>query len=175
MIPESSANRTVELYRCQTFPYKWTFEKVLINDINAADITVFYYKNKWWIFANVVENDGASPLDELFLFFTEDLFKGKWISHPQNPIISDVSSSRPAGKLFEYNGKIYRPSQNSSHHYGYGIKINVIETLSEDEYRERCVSEIEPHWDNKLLGTHTLNIDGELTVIDALRSRWRFF
>ena len=34
MIPETSANHTVELFRAVRFPDKWVFEKTLINDMS---------------------------------------------------------------------------------------------------------------------------------------------
>ena len=40
MIPESSQNKTIDLYRCGKFPATWVFEKTLINNITAFDTTV---------------------------------------------------------------------------------------------------------------------------------------
>ena len=69
MIPESFFNKTIELYKCIEFPGKWKFHKNLMTDIMAADSNLFYYQGKWWLFANVIENEGASIWDELFLFY----------------------------------------------------------------------------------------------------------
>ncbi len=173
MIPETSENRTIELYKCIEFPDKWELETTLIENIDAADATLFQRDGKWWLFASVSENEGTPSNDELFLFYSEDLFSGNWRPHLKNPIVSDVKSARPAGRIFTYNGSVYRPSQNSSKRYGYGIKINQIVTLSETDYKEECVDDIEPFWDEEIVAVHTLNFVNELTIIDGLRQRAR--
>ncbi|HEY3374395.1 MAG TPA: hypothetical protein VGK02_04950 [Candidatus Aquicultor sp.] len=174
MIPESSANRTVELYKCTKFPDKWEFQMNLMEDIWAADATLYYHKNKWWMFANVVETDGASSWDELFLFYADDLFSNEWQSHPLNPIISDCKTSRPAGKLFLNNGSLYRVSQNNSTRYGYGINIHEITALDENTYDEVLVSSAKPNWDKNITRIHTFNRVNSLHIIDAYyrRRKW---
>ena len=167
MIPETSENNTIELYKCIDFPLKWELSKVLINNVSAVDTTILKHSNKYWLFCNIKENEGASSLDELFLFYSDSLL-GEWTNHPCNPIISDVSQSRPAGNVFEENGKLYRPSQDSSKNYGYGIKINEIIELTETSYKEETIQSIHPNWEKDLLCTHTINNSGKLTVIDAL-------
>jgi len=171
MIPESGQNKTIELYKCSSFPNKWEFEMNLMEDVKAYDSTLFYKDKKWWLFCNMKEADGASSFDELFLFFADDFKTDNWTPHPMNPVISDVKCSRPAGKIFEFEGKICRPSQNSSHSYGYGLKINEIQTLNEQEYREETIQSIEPDWDKKALGCHTLNFAENFTVMDAVIKR----
>ena len=170
MIPESIENRTIELYKCTNFPSTWELEKVLINNIAAADSTIIFKDGKYWLFANVIRNEGAS-LDELFLFYSDTLISEYWTPHPQNPIISDVKQSRPAGNFFTYKDKLYRPSQNCSKRYGYGMKINEVMELTETNYEERVVDSIFPNWDKSLLATHTLNSVNNLTVIDAVMKR----
>ena len=175
MVPESAHNRTIDLYQCIEFPDKWRFVRTLMHDVCAVDASVLNANGKWWLFANIRENDGASTFDELFLFYASDLFSERWTPHPNNPIISDVRSARPAGAVFSYNGSYYRPSQDNSVRYGKGMNINQIVVLSESEYREICVSRIDPLWDDTLVGTHTLNHDAGLTVIDGCMKRSRYF
>jgi len=175
MIPETADNRTIELYKCVQFPEKWELATTLMKDIYAVDPTVFLKDGKWWLFVNVCENEGASPLDELFLFYSADLFCGNWTPHPKNPVVSDVKSARPAGRIFSFNGNVYRPSQNNSWRYGYGMKLNQIVALSETEYKEVCVNDIEPQWDKRMRGIHTLNCVEKLTMVDAIKRRPRYF
>lgn len=174
MIPETSENRTIELYKCTKFPDQWSKINVLMNNVEAVDATVFYHGGKYWLFCNMKENEGASNLDELFLFYSDNLVSENWVSHPQNPIVSDVKKSRPAGKLFIFNERIYRPSQNSKKRYGYGMKIHEVIALSETTYQEVEVDAIYPNWSKEILSTHTLNSDGCITVADALISRRKF-
>jgi hypothetical protein len=171
MIPESMENKSIDLYKCSVFPDKWEKVKVLMNNINAVDPTLFFYNNKYWLFVNVRENEGASEWDELFLYYADDFKSDAWTSHPQNPIVSDVKKARPAGRIFKQNGQYYRPSQNCSGHYGRGMTINRITVLNENEYKEEVVQFIFPRWDKKLISTHTLSFEKNLTVIDGLYLR----
>ncbi len=173
MVPESAENRTVDLYRCVEFPHRWQHHKTLLSGLNAVDATLYFHQNRWWMFVNIAENEGASSCDELFLFYSDDLFGENWIPHPLNPVISDVKKARPAGKIFSENGRLYRPSQNCSGRYGYGFHINEITCLDETSYQEETVSSVLPDWDENLLATHTYNRAHRLSVIDG-QQRTRF-
>ncbi len=173
MVPDSLSNNTIELYKCVRFPFKWQFQKNLFSNIEATDSTVFFHEKKWWLFANVVEVEGASSWDELHLFSSDDPTSQNWRAHPKNPVVSDCKTARPAGKLFSQNGALYRPSQNCSVRYGYGFNIMEITTLDEKNYEEKMVSAIKPNWDKKIIATHTFNRVGSLHIIDALQKRFR--
>jgi len=173
LIPETSQNRKIEMYKCTDFPMKWELDTVLMDDVNAVDTTIIKHDGLYWMFTNITENEGASSLDELFLFYSKDLYSNSWTPHPKNPIVSDVRRARPAGKIFKQDNKLYRPSQNSPKDYGYGMKINEILTLTEQDYAERTVQDINPNWSKDLRCTHSLNKEGNLTVIDALVRRRR--
>jgi len=174
MIPETSGNKTIDIYKCLQFPDKWEFHKTIMNGLSAVDTTLFEYKGKWWLFTSIDESKGSAGLDtDLFLFFSDNPLTGTWNSHPLNPVVSDVRSARPAGKIYIKDGNIFRPSQNCSGRYGRAINLNMIKVLSETDYQEEVFMSIEPDWDNKLKGTHTLNFDGLLTVIDAYKFRKR--
>ena len=173
MIPESRANRTVELYKCTAFPHKWEFQKNLMENCDAADSTLFQWQGKWWLFVNQIETKGASLWDELFLYYSDSPLSENWIPHPRNPIVSDVKSARPAGQLIVRDARLYRPSQNCSGHYGYGFNICEITKLTETEYEEKIVSKVEPKWDKHVIATHTINYADGLTVIDGQLRRRR--
>ncbi len=170
MVPESAANKTVDLYRSTSFPFEWKLEKVLLSDVRAKDATIAEVDGTWWMFVSIAEH---SIPDELSLFSAETPL-GPWTPHPRNPVKSDVRGSRPAGGLFNWNGELYRPAQDSSGRYGYAISINRITQLDQETFREEQVSNILPNWNKNLLGTHTISMAGDLTVIDCLtmRSRW---
>ncbi len=172
MIPETSANNTVEVYKCVEFPTRWVFCTTLMENITAVDATPLFDGQKWWLFTNIRERQGASILDELFLFYADTPLSGHWTAHAANPVVSDVRRARPAGRIFEYRGQLYRPSQDSSRGYGYAVKINRLVTLSETEYREEEVSSIEPHWSSDIRGVHTLSHAHRLTVVDARLRRF---
>jgi hypothetical protein len=175
MVPETAENRTIDLYECVEFPHQWKFKTNLMKNIKAVDTTLFHYNGRWWLFTGMAENEGSFPLVELFLFSSSDLFAKEWDSHPLNPIVSDIKKSRPAGRLFARNGKIFRPSQDCSIFYGYGFDLNEILLLSETEYSERETVSVRPNWNKKVQATHTFTNEGQLTIIDAFIRRRRFF
>ena len=175
MIPETSSQKTIELYECVKFPFEWKFRMNLMEGIIAVDTTPFYYHDKWWLFTSVCENEGAFPETELFLFYSDIFFTKIWKSHPLNPIISDVKIARPAGDIFMDDGKIYRPSQDCSRNYGWGVNINEILLLTETEYLEKKVSDIKPDWDQKIMGIHTFARKGSMTIVDAVRKNRKIF
>ena len=173
MLPETAQNRTLEVYRCVRFPDQWEFVKTLMDDIYAVDATLFEYENKWWLFVNV-KNEGGSSLDALHLFFGDDPLSNHWTPHPLNPIVCDIHSARPAGRIFLQDGKIIRPSQDNSRRYGYAIQFNRIVKLSETDYEEIIESAFEPPRRARILATHTFNRTNDLVVVDAVIRRLKF-
>jgi len=101
MIPESSQNNTVEIYKCKNFPFEWEFSTTIMDDIKSVDNTLFNKDGKWWLFSSMPIL-GASPDDELSLFYLNNPLSKEWTAHPHNPIVSDVRKARSGGKIFEY-------------------------------------------------------------------------
>jgi hypothetical protein len=169
MIPESAGNRSLELYHCAHFPDRWEFVKTLMKDIYAVDATLLQHENKYWLFANV-KKEGGSSLDALHLFYADSPFANKWTPHRRNPIVKDIHSARPAGRIFMQEGGLIRPSQDSARRYGHALRFNRIIKLDEDDYAETEAASFRPPG-GKMLATHTFNQAGEMTVIDAIIRR----
>jgi hypothetical protein len=169
MIPETAAQKTVEIYECTSFPGEWRKTEVLLEGIAARDATLYEFEGLWWMFVAIADTPSS---DELHLFYSQSPL-GPWRAHRRNPVASDVRNSRPAGKLFQWNGELYRPAQDSSERYGYGLSINRIIRLTTDEFVEQQVSKVLPNWRKDLRGTHTINSCDEFTVIDCLVHRRR--
>ena len=168
MVPESAENRSIDIYECGEFPRVWNHKMTLMNDVKAVDTTLFHYDGKWWLFTALAEHEGAFPEVELFLFYSDTLLTTQWTPHPLNPVVSDVTTARPAGKLFIRDGRVYRPSQDCSRSYGYGFNINEVTCLSETGYVEKTVAAVKPHWDRRLSASHTYSAVEGLVVIDGL-------
>jgi len=173
MIPETGERNVVHLYRAVSFPCEWQAVKVLIEANCPLDATVIEVDDTWWMFVNIQEEGVAVNWDELHLYYSENLF-GPWKPHPRNPIVSDVRSARPAGRLFWSNNTLYRPSQDSSIRYGYATTLSRVTKLSTSEYNETKVLKILPQWDNNIIGIHTLNFIEGMTVVDCLAKRRPF-
>lgn len=180
MLPETSSNGTIQLYRSKCFPEKWQCEKVLMKDVSARDTTLMFHGDRFWLFTNMDEMGGSPSTrwNKLFLFYSDSPL-GKWVPHPHNPVITDISRARPAGKIFEEGGDLIRPSQDCSRRYGSAIQFGKIEVLNEYEYRESLCWRITPEWLANGVGTHTYNFNEDFEVLDGytfgvdLYSKWR--
>ena len=166
MIPETAQNRAIEAYRCTRFPDRWKFHKMLMPDVLAVDTTLFEHSMRWWMFVNIAHT-GGSTWDELHLFYADDPLSTNWTPHPLNPVVSDVRSARPAGRIFRRDGGIIRPSQDSSLRYGYALNFNRITKLSIYEYEEELLQRVEPQDENHL-AVHTYNASDGFIVTDVL-------
>ncbi len=168
MLPETMQNGTIELYRCTSFPHQWKLHKVIMEDIKAVDATLLQRDGRWWMFVSQAVESGDA-WDEVSLFYADTPF-GPWTPHPCNPIRSDVRSARPAGWLFERDGRLYRPAQDCSVRYGYALSINEITRLDTERYEEVEVERILPRAELQEMGIHTVNQAGDLIVFDRFAS-----
>lgn len=173
MIPESAANRSIELYRCINFPLQWEFVKNLMSDVYAYDATLTQHEGLWWLFTNIKQHTGASSWDELCLYYSDSPISTKWTPHPMNPIVSDVRRARPAGRLFTKDGVLFRPSQNSERRYGYALSINRINRLTTTEYSEETVETLLPDSSKSVMAIHSISRAKNLTVVDAICRSYR--
>lgn len=172
MIPETGSKNVVELYRSASFPSDWRLEEVLLEANHPLDATLIEIEGRWWMFVNVQEEGVTVNWDELHLYYA-DSPHGPWKPHARNPVVSDVRSARPAGRLFWSNNALYRPAQDSSQRYGYATRINRINRITPSEYSETEVATILPNWDKHIIGVHTWNTCDEVLAIDCLVKRSR--
>jgi hypothetical protein len=167
LIPETRSRRRIELYRATRFPCEWELERVLMDDIPAADATLLRHEGTFWLFVAVAPG-GGPPLDELHLFYADSLL-GEWRRHPMNPVVADAGSARPAGRIFWLGDGLIRPAQDCARSYGRRVVLNRIEVLDRTRYRESPVGSIEPARSGRALKAHCYNFDGDYEVLDASR------
>lgn len=172
MIPETSNNRDVAIYQASNFPFGWKRKAVLLSDIDAADVTITRRDGKLWLFC--VTRDGNNGYSDCLSVFYADHIYGPWHPHAQNPVLINAATARPAGNFYEREGRLYRPVQDCSHHYGAEIALVEITHLSEAEYRQDVVGTLAPdiYWPGRKL--HTRNRAGNLEVVDGAILRPRF-
>ncbi|CQR74880.1 hypothetical protein SOV_09010 [Sporomusa ovata DSM 2662] len=179
MIPDTSANNTIELYEAVKFPDQWVLKRVLMSGFKASDSTIYPYNGKVWLFTNAMNSCEPAGKGELCVFYADSLF-GEWKPHRCNPVNQDPRTARPAGNIFLHDGKIIRPSQNCSLEYGASVMVNEITRLTETEYVEQQLFEIGPEWyqNNRRLHTYNSNnhwevIDGLIDIVDVFKPvRW---
>jgi hypothetical protein len=166
MLPETGEAGRVELHRAVEFPHHWTLDRVLLDELTAVDATLHIEDGVLWLFAHVIE--GPEDPGELRLFSARSLH-GDWRPHPQNPIVTDQGSARPAGRLFRRGGVLIRPSQDCTRRYGGAVVLNRVDVLTAEEYRESPLDRIEPDWMPGLDGTHTYTFDSRYACLDGHR------
>ena len=163
MVPESVADESVQLYRCQRFPDVWEQVKVLLK-APAVDTTVWIENGLYWFFVTLQEPRGGGL--QLWLFYSRSL-TGELIRHPQNPISTDIRFSRGAGAIFREDGKLVRPSQDCSGSYGRLIVFNEITVLNEREYSERPGIVLDTRGVRNMNGTHAYGRVKDVVVVDG--------
>ncbi|MBI1788202.1 MAG: hypothetical protein HYR60_11705 [Acidobacteria bacterium] len=167
LIPESAENRTVDLYRADELPFRWTHLATLASGPRFVDTTPFFHNGIWYFFTTAqIPGKGLVNL----LFFSDTL-TGPWRSHPANPLSADAAASRGAGHIFQRDGAWIRPIQDCAVRYGYAIVLQQILELTPERFREKPVGKVLPDWRPGLLATHTWNAAGPLELRDGRRVR----
>lgn len=168
MVPESADNKTISLYRCTRFPDRWEFVHHLMENVAAYDATLCEHAGRWWMFVNMRQHPYSSSDDLLYLYSADSPLSQQWLSHPSNPIVTDVSSARPAGKILRLGDKLYRPSQNCAASYGRGLNLNQIISWNDNHYQERTLGQYMPDGKAGLYGMHTFSMPGNAVLSDGV-------
>jgi hypothetical protein len=166
MIPETSSVGRIELYRADPFPDRWTFERVLVNDVIASDATFVTWDGRDWLFASIAGED-ASTWDALGLFYATDLF-GEWKPHPLNPVLIDAGAARPAGAMLTQAGRLRRVAQDCRVRYGGGLVVADVDRLDPEDYSQTVRAVLAAPPGSGADGAHTLNVAGGYEFIDLV-------
>lgn len=170
MLPETSQDKSLRIYRCLRFPDRWVLEKRLLEGKDFADSTLYYSEDRYWLFTSH-SNGSEGHNSNLYLYSAADPFSDEWVPHPENPIHTDIRRSRMAGPIYEKDGKRYRLSQYSEHHYGEAVNFNEIIELNERSYREIPVDRLGPSEHPRIAGVHTFTETANVRFVDVLRKR----
>lgn len=165
MTVESGHDRSVTLYRADSFPLRWQPAATLVSGWHCVDPTLHHDGRHWYLWTTISES-GGSTCEELFLFVADEL-AGPYRPHPANPIVSDARRARMAGRVFRRGGRLIRPTQDCAPTYGAALVFNEIVELSPTHYRERPLARLEPDWGSELDGCHTYNMADGIEVLDA--------
>jgi hypothetical protein len=139
-----------------------------------ADPTILQHDGRWWLFCSNEEHHGNLTLEA----YSADTLAGPWTPHPLNPLKSDLSSARPAGRPFVIKRRLFRPAQDCSNHYGGAVEIMEVTELTPSRFREVRALRLEPDRTGPYPdGLHHLVIDGEKVYLDGKKrqpDRWRW-
>ncbi len=168
MCPETEQIRNIRIYRCLEFPLRWKLEKVVMQNIAAADTMLFDMNGKWWLFTNI-DRSGAGEYFELSIFSADSPFSDRWTPHPQNPIFVDARRARNGG-LIRDGHRHFRISQGQGFdRYGKKALLNEITELTDTSYSEAVVCELTPDFKRGIVGTHHFHSNGTTTVFDYVK------
>jgi hypothetical protein len=169
LMPETSENKRLEIYKASNFPTSWELYATAFEGEMVAD-PVFYTdeENQRWLFINK-QMDKSSPMNsELYIYKVDSLKLDNMLAHSQNPVIIDARVARNGGALFKKNGALYRPSQrNVEGIYGRALNLNKIKKLTLDEYWEEVSEVYYPIFDKNLIAMHHLHQGVSGFVFDA--------
>ena len=172
MIPESGSAGTIDLFRATSFPGGWKKERTLVSGLCANDATLFARDGKWWMFATVRGGEGSYS-DALWLWTAPD-FRGPWTPHALNPVMVDSASARPAGRMFEQGGALWRPVQDCRRGYGAAMALARVDRLDDGGFSQTIAAVLKPGagWPGRRV--HTYNEAGGFEFIDgsAFAPRW---
>jgi hypothetical protein len=168
MVPESCSTATVDLYRAERFPDGWVKQATLVSGVVASDATLFEHDGRWWMLATV-QDGGGSYSDALHVWSAPEL-PGPWTPHRRNPVLVDLATARPGGRVVRRGHKLLRPFQDCRQGYGAALGLAEITRLDDDCFEQRVETILRPGplWPGHRL--HTLNRDGWLECIDGSAS-----
>ncbi|WP_441235151.1 glucosamine inositolphosphorylceramide transferase family protein [Bradyrhizobium sp. 930_D9_N1_4] len=167
MIPESSLNGDVALYKCVRFPDRWERHATLLSGLEIADATITQHNGLNYLFGAWRDGTGGYS-DSLAIYYSEHLL-GPWLPHASNPVLIDRATTRPAGNFVTLDGKLWRPVQDCADGYGAALALAEIVELSPTTFKQTIRHRLKPGpaWPGRKL--HTLNRYGRLEVIDGSR------
>ncbi|WP_300565229.1 hypothetical protein [Flavobacterium sp.] len=125
MIPESSEDKSIRLYKSIQFPFKWELDKILVEGKKFVDTNCIEKNGSFYWFTYDLE------IGKTRLFFSES-FLDEWFEHKNSPF----ESNRNAGEFFLFEDKIIRPVQLAGSTYGEGVKLMEIKVLHKENYIE---------------------------------------
>jgi hypothetical protein len=140
MLPECGTSGYVNLYKATDFPFHWERAASILRG-NYSDSSIFYYKNRWWLF-NTENKGNLGKNNNLHLFYSDHLTDG-WKEHPRSPlIVENARIARPAGRVLVDGDRIIRFAQDDESDYGKEVTAFQITKLTTEEYEETRLGKI---------------------------------
>jgi len=137
MVPETYQVNSVRLYKAVEFPTHWKLVTTLLNGDDFVDPTIFYFKDRWWLFTDLSRPPYYAGT--LRLFHAPRL-EGPWAEHPKSPVVEENPHiARPAGRVVIWDGRVIRYTQDCCPEYGVQVRAFEITELTLTTYCEQAV------------------------------------
>jgi len=163
VMPEQIETGKVDLYSWDESNETLTFQNTIL-DRPLADPVLLLHQNTWFLFGS---ESGVHVNNTLSLFYSDNP-ENKFVNHPLKYITFDPRGARMAGSFFTFNGKLYRPGQDSHIYYGKRIAVFEVLELTKVTYKEQFVYYIEPCNNSHLRnGIHTMQISPPYVIFDG--------
>lgn len=169
MVPETSSDNSLRLYRAVSFPDQWELVKVLAQDVQWVDTTFWSENGKMF----AITRDQASWDDQRDLLLE---------LNDQLDILSitpireaDTAMSRQGGNFFTACGTQFRVTQDCSTHYGGALAFS---EFDRDGLTAQGMTPVMLHLgpdglqfseQKQWTGLHTYNISEHYEVVDVER------
>ncbi len=167
MIPESSANSTVDLYEAEEFPAKWKKVKNLITGQKYVDSTVYQDGDQYYLISYTMIGGYEVHVFQLDMERQELrlLSKKRY----------ERNVARPGGRLFVEDGKLIRPAQDCSRKYGEALILYEVDDLNRDgifvEHEVRRIRARQLEVEKNPERVHQLTMDSLYEVVDVYKEK----
>jgi hypothetical protein len=138
-------------------------EMTILSGARLVDPTVFFHGGCYWLFANPLDT-----FDNELRVFRAEAINGPWRETLFSPLW--IPNCRGAGNLFQENGTLYWPTQYNSEHYGGGVVLRKIVSITDTQLKHEVVSVILPDPNgSRPNGFHTFSKGQQRHLVDGLR------
>jgi hypothetical protein len=155
--PENSVSKEWAMYHYNDETLSCEKVETLIKQ-PLTDAVLFERNGAEYIFSTQIPTQNGN---ELSIYKKED---GRY--KLCQSIMYDENIARMAGDIFEYNGKMYRPAQESNELYGHAISLQELNVRA-DKFETKEVVRLYSPSKRLNIGMHTFNVHGNLIVVDA--------
>ncbi len=177
-LTENSVHKN--LFRYKIFPRTHSQDKIqfsitekvkILGDSNFVDPTPFFHDNLFWLFVGKHDPFTAGSA-KLYLYFSNKQ-DGPYTEHVMSPVVTSMKCARSAGNIFNYNGKLIRPSQNCLYAYGDELNLMEIKELTTTLYKEQFYKTIvaDSMYPD---GCHHITVCGDIVLVDGLKNKFLF-
>lgn len=137
MIPETSSNRDIRLYRALDFPMVWEFSSEILSNISAVDSVIYKQSDYYYLLTTVDSFNLGDHSTSLTLYKSREIISSNWSQAKLNPVLRDAEKGRNAGRYDPSINEYYRVAQASEFGtYGKKVKLFEIENFDLTEYSE---------------------------------------